>query len=77
MKSKLEADTGGPRIGRQLQRLALACAAFTVTSCIALAPKTRTDKLPFAAGRAEQPVAIVIVTLDGVRWHEVFEGVDS
>jgi hypothetical protein len=76
VKSKLEADTGGPRIGRQLQRLALACAAFTVTSCIALAPKTRTDKLPFAAGRAEQPVAIVIVTLDGVRWHEVFEGVD-
>ena len=23
------------------------------------------------------PVAIVVVTLDGVRWHEVFEGVDA
>ncbi len=29
-----------------------------------------------AVQAAEQSVTIVIVTLDGVRWHEVFEGVD-
>src|SRR5450755_4337419 len=76
VKRKLEAGTGGSRIGRQLQRLALACAAFTVTSCIVAAPKEHADKVSVAVRAAEQPVTIVIVTLDGVRWHEVFEGVD-
>jgi hypothetical protein len=77
VKNKLDANTGGSRIGRQLQRLALGCAAFAVTSCIVAAPKERADQVPVAVERAEQPIAIVIVTLDGVRWHEVFEGVDA
>jgi Metalloenzyme superfamily len=77
VKSKVEAGTGGSRIGRQLQRLALTGAAFTVTSCIALAPRQHADQVSRAVQQVEQPVAIVIVTLDGVRWHEVFEGVDA
>ena len=77
MKSKLETDTGRPRIGRRLQRLTFACAAFTVTSCIVAAPKTHAEKSSVTANQAAPPVAIVVVTLDGVRWHEVFEGVDA
>jgi Metalloenzyme superfamily len=77
VKSKVVAGTGGSRIGRQLQRLALACSAFTVASCIVAAPKERADKVSVAVREQEQPVAIVVVTLDGVRWHEVFEGVDE
>jgi hypothetical protein len=76
VKSKLETGTGGSRIGRQLQRLALTCAAFTVTSCIALAPKPHADQVSLGVQELDQPVVIVVVTLDGVRWHEVFEGVD-
>jgi Metalloenzyme superfamily len=77
VNTQAAAGTGGSRIGRQLQRLVFACAAFTVTSCIVTAPKERADKVSVAVRESEQPVAIVVVTLDGVRWHEVFEGVDA
>src|SRR5450432_624776 len=55
VKRKVEASTGGSRIGRQLQRLALACAAFTVTSCIVSAPKDHADRVSVAVRAAEQP----------------------
>jgi len=77
VKRKVESGTGRSRIGRQLQRLALACAAFTVASCIVAAPKVHADRVSVGVRATEQPVTIVIVTLDGVRWHEVFEGVDA
>ncbi|HEX3773966.1 MAG TPA: hypothetical protein VHV51_05840 [Polyangiaceae bacterium] len=41
------------------------------------APRERADKVSAAARASEEPVAIVLITLDGVRWHEVFEGVDA
>jgi hypothetical protein len=72
----VEADTGGSRVGRPFQRFALACAAFALASCIVAAPKEHADRAPGSVRPAEQPVAIVIVTLDGVRWQEVFAGVD-
>lgn len=80
MKSKVDADTGWSRVGRQLPRLALACVAFAVASCLIVPPTAGDGKN--ATSRSSQLVAqpavtIVIVTLDGVRWHEVFEGVDS
>jgi hypothetical protein len=77
VNSKVVTGTGGSRIGRQLQRFALACSAFAVASCIVAAPKERADKVSVAVRAQEQPVAIVVVTLDGVRWHEVFQGVDE
>ena len=80
MKDKVDADTGWSRIGRQLPRLAIACAAFVVASCLLVSPSSRAGKssgFALKARAAAPPVAIVIVTLDGVRWHEVFEGVDA
>jgi hypothetical protein len=79
VKNQVDADTGWPRLGRQLPRLALACAAFAVASCLMVAPKAGASKTATrGAGPPETaPLTIVIVTLDGVRWHEVFEGVDA
>ena len=79
VKSKVDAATGWPRIGRQLPRLALACAAFAVASCLMAAPSADAGNGESARAARREPdpaVAVVIVTLDGVRWHEVFEGVD-
>lgn len=85
VKYKLGVDTGRTRIGQKLQRVILQCAALAVTGCLLTTPKT-------GAGRADArqaepavglvksptvpPFTIVVVTLDGVRWREVFEGVD-
>jgi hypothetical protein len=79
VKSKVDADTGRSRLGRQLPRLALACVAFAVAGCLIVPPKASAGKS--TTGYALQPgsqsaVTIVIMTLDGVRWHEVFDGVD-
>src|SRR6187551_1890253 len=38
VKSKVVAATGRSRIGRQLQRLVLQCAAFAVTGCLLASP---------------------------------------
>jgi hypothetical protein len=86
VKSKVEAATGRSRIGRQLQRLVLQCAAFAVTGCLLAGRDPRASAFdtrggyPAEAGGARESslpsLTIVIVTLDGVRWHEVFEGVD-
>jgi len=83
VKRKIEAATGRSRIGRQLQRFALKCAAFAVTGCLFAAPNSSTsafavERSRYAPGLASAmpPVTVVIVTLDGVRWQEVFEGVE-
>jgi hypothetical protein len=82
VKRKVEAATGRSRIGRQLQRFVLQCAAFAVTGCL-LAPSHPSEsnvergRSAASSSRASLPaVTVVVVTLDGVRWHEVFEGVD-
>ena len=84
MKRKVEAATGRSRIGRQLQRFVLKCAAFAVTGCLFAAPHPsagafNVERVRHASGLQSSvpPVTVVIVTLDGVRWHEVFEGVDA
>ena len=79
VKTKVDADTGWSRVGRQFPRLALACAAFAVAGCLIVPPSAGAGKN--GANRASRPeaqpaVTLVIVTLDGVRWHEVFDGVD-
>ncbi|MEI9938761.1 MAG: alkaline phosphatase family protein [Pseudomonadota bacterium] len=85
MKSKVVAATGRSRIGRQLQRLVLQCAAFAVTGCLLASPAPSAGAVSgVRVGRASvfsqstaPSLTIVVVTLDGVRWHEVFEGVDA
>lgn len=84
MKRKVEAATGRSRIGRQLQRLVLQGVALAVSGCLLVTPNSSAGRFAderngqaSTAGESSLPaVAIVIVTLDGVRWHEVFEGVD-
>jgi hypothetical protein len=79
VKSKVDAETGWSRLGRQLPRFALASAAFAVASCLVVAPKAGANTsatAPLAGASAPPALTVVIVTLDGVRWHEVFEGVD-
>lgn len=82
MKSKVEVATGRARIGRQLQRYLLQGVAFAVTGCLMATPKSGagSSKLDPESVReraqVSAPVTVVIVTIDGVRWHEVFEGVD-
>ncbi len=55
------------------------CAAFAVTGCLLAAPEpgAGSSAAPQARVANAPDVAIVLVTLDGVRWHEVFEGVDA
>jgi hypothetical protein len=85
VKVKAVAATGRSRIGRQLQRLVLQCAAFAVTGCLIASAKPTlpggnrapADHGSLRAQSSTPPVTIVVVTLDGVRWHEVFEGVDA
>ena len=89
MKRKVEADTGRSRIGRQLQRFVLQCAAFAVTGCLLVSSNPRAGALRIDESIVEREngsdvrrsslpaLTVVLVTLDGVRWHEVFEGVDS
>ena len=85
MKAKVDAATGRSRIGRQLRRLVLQCAAFAVTGCLLATPKAgsgasnagRLRGLPSRVEPSKPPFTIVLVTLDGVRWREVFEGVDA
>ena len=84
MKSKVDTATGWSRGGRQLQRCALFGAALAVTGCLLVAPKpgagatsARRAGQTSPAAHSRPAFAIVLVTLDGTRWHEVFEGVDA
>ena len=84
MKRKVEAATGRSRIGRQLQRGLLQLAAFAVTGCLLASPHpsaraidARSTSHALSVQSSTPPYAIVVVTLDGVRWREVFEGVDA
>lgn len=69
---------GAPRFRRFL----LQCAAFALTGCVIVAPNqsaTAGQREPRSLHVTPMPpdLAIVIVTLDGARWHEVYEGVDA
>jgi len=85
VKRKVEAVTGRSRIGRQLQRFVLQCAAFAVTGCLLATSNPSARTFDVEHGRRASvsnpstlpELTVVVVTLDGVRWHEVFEGVDA
>jgi len=80
--TRADTDTGGSRIGREVRRLALQCAAFVVTGCLLATSKpsvnaSQSGRRELAASANAPGITLVLVTLDGVRWHEVFEGVDA
>jgi len=62
------------RLGRQLTRAALGLAAFALASSVLATPR------PVRVARAEPSAArteVVLVTLDGSRYREIFEGTDG
>jgi hypothetical protein len=64
---------------RLLQRSALAAAAVGLASCLvsptAESPRAETGVVVPPPANTKDPV-VVVVALDGVRWQDVFEGVD-
>jgi len=64
---------------RLLQRSAVAAAAVGLASCLvtpeAQSPRVEAGVVAPARPPAKDPV-VVVVALDGVRWQDVFEGVD-
>lgn len=76
MSTTLNAWTSRTRLGRQFTRGALYLAAFALASTVQATPAaTRPVPRPSEARQAG-PIQVVVVTLDGVRFREVFEGVD-
>jgi hypothetical protein len=77
--SKPETAEGfGPSV-RALRGLILAVSAFFVASCVTAAPVAeRSRTAPAARARAgdARPLTVVLLAVDGVRWQEVFFGID-
>jgi hypothetical protein len=55
-----------------------AVSAFFATSCLTAPPSTATAERPAPGAllHAINPLAVVLLAVDGVRWQEVFDGVD-
>jgi len=69
--------TGWTRLARQLLRSALGVSAFALASSVLATPRRTAKAVSSADPAAARPkVAVVVVGLDGVRWREVYEGVD-
>jgi hypothetical protein len=76
VKRIAKAFTGWSRGGRTLHRLSVAAAAFAVSSCVVGSPQ-RGRSLPSSSDDSvASSLTIVVLALDGVRYHEIFEGVD-
>jgi len=77
VRSTEDAWTSRSRLGRFLTRSALGFAAFALASSVAATPG---PGRPLAATRLpeawDEPTEVVLVTLDGSRFREIFEGVD-
>ena len=69
-------------VRRTLRRATLGACAFALASCIAAAPPRGADQVSLLERSQPPKVAsqskttVVVVALDGVRWQEVFDGVD-
>jgi Type I phosphodiesterase / nucleotide pyrophosphatase len=76
VKTTADAWTSRSRLGKRLTRSAIGVAAFALASSVLATPGASGrsgDKLPEPdAG----PVQVVVVTLDGARYQEIFAGVD-
>jgi hypothetical protein len=67
------------RGARGLRGALLAVSAFFVASCLTAAPEVRRSaEAPAVRARASspRPLNVVLLAIDGVRWQEVFWGVD-
>jgi hypothetical protein len=71
--STVHARTARPRL-KQLTRAALGLAAFALASSVLATPRLSPKPSPAAA---EHRVQVVLVTLDGARYQEIFGGVDA
>lgn len=74
MNTTVDAWTSRTRLGKQLTRSALGVAAFALASSV-LATPSATSAAP-APEADPGPAQVVVVTLDGARYREIFEGID-
>jgi hypothetical protein len=71
-----DAWTSRSRLGRRLTRSALGIAAFALASSVLATPGATGLASTRAPSSEPGPVQVVVVTLDGVRYREIFEGID-
>lgn len=68
-------------MGRALGAVAVAALALTVVAvtndCIPAAPVLAAPEPPATGAAPPDTAAVVLVTIDGVRWQEIFQGVDA
>ncbi len=76
MSTTAAAWTSRTRLGKQLTRSALGIAAFALASSVLATPGASTPVPDRTRAGPSEPVQVVVVTLDGARFQEVFGGVD-
>ena len=76
MSTTADAWTSRTRLGKQLTRSALGIAAFALASSVLATPGAPSVARTRAEERNAGPVQVVVVTLDGARYREIFEGIE-
>jgi hypothetical protein len=74
--SQANATTSWARFGKQLTRAALGIAAFALASSVSARPGLPNLAREPEPSRPHSTTQVVLVALDGVRFQDVFEGVD-
>ncbi|HEX2873465.1 MAG TPA: alkaline phosphatase family protein [Polyangiaceae bacterium] len=77
MSTTVAAWTSRSRPGKQLFRSALGAAAFALASTVLATPGGPVRSSPHLVEHEKVPVQVVVVTLDGARFQEIFWGVDA
>ena len=78
MSTTVKAWTSRSRLGKQFFRSALGAAAFALASTVLATPGAALrPPSPHLVEHQQAPVQVVVVTLDGARFQEIFWGVDA
>lgn len=76
MNTKSGARTSWSRLSKQLTRIAVGLCAFALASSVLATPRTA-EVRPATAPIGAKTTQVVLLALDGVRYEEVFGGVDA
>lgn len=77
MSTTEAARTSRSRLGKQFLRAALGAAAFALASTVLATPGAALRPSPHLIEHQKVPVQVVVVTLDGARFQEIFWGIDA
>ena len=77
MSTTVAAWPSRSRLGKQLIRAALGAAAFVLASTVLATPGALVRPPPHVVEHQKAPTQVVVVTLDGARFQEIFWGVDA